>query len=868
NPRNGNYKFFVYGLLPHEITRLAAVVITPPDRLPTVLPGEGEKRPNAERGISKAFPEQLRSIINPDGRDYTTDIHKVGRVVSALFDLFSIIVVFLIGRRLYGPGTGLLAALMAAGTAFSIQQAHFFTVDATSAFFILLTVYYSIRVAQRGSLSDYGGAAFAIGASIACRITLATVAVVTIVAAASRIYTAWQRGSTRGMARDFGLLVLTGVLTLFVARTLGPDMFAGTLPTTPEKMILTEVLGEKAVGIDTLFQGLGYFDIRPDDRFLKSMDDIRRFASGEVDWPPTQQWAARPRYLFALSNMVLAGMGVPLGVAAWAGFLWAGWELLRRRKIVHLVPWAWVAFFFGWQGGQFLMTMRYYLPIYGVLTVFAAWAVVTIAAKRQALFDRVMRWMWQPGDPELHRARALTIGRSIAFLAVVPALVVVSGAVSWGYAFSRMYTEDHSRVAASRWIYSNLPPGTAISAEQWDDGLPLGLDGRSADEYKGLPFAVYAEDEKSKWYGDGSAENPGLLAQIDQAEYIIMTSNRVYDSAGRLVMRYPALINYYKALNDGSLGFTLAAEFRTAPHLFGFEIPTSVWAEEAFSVYDHPRVLIYKKAATYDRARAEAIIMKGVVFEEVYKLPTIKASAVMTALHFTDAQWPTYRSSAGWTELFSRTTTDTLPWLWWIIALELISLAAFVLLQGAFTWLPDRGYGLSKILGLLVVAWIIWLAASVQVLSFTRSGVGIVTGGWVAAAALVVWSKRHTWRDWWQQSRWLILTTEGLFLLAYAAFVLVRAKNPDLWHPARGGEKPMDLAFLTAVVRSPAFPPIDPWFAGGMLNYYYFGFVMVGVLVHLTGIEPATAYNLAVPTIFALTAIGAWSLALGLQGTF
>jgi uncharacterized membrane protein len=97
-------------------------------------------------------------------------------------------------------------------------------------------------------------------------------------------------------------------------------------------------------------------------------------------------------------------------------------------------------------------------------------------------------------------------------------------------------------------------------------------------------------------------------------------------------------------------------------------------------------------------------------------------------------------------------------------------------------------------------------------------------------------------------------------LLLFLIFLGIRFANPDLWHPWRGGEKPMDLSYFTAVLKSTVFPPYDPWFAGGYINYYYYGFVLVGVPVKLLGIEPAIAYNLILPTLFALTGLGAFSI--------
>ncbi|NTW02576.1 MAG: hypothetical protein HGA19_15070, partial [Oscillochloris sp.] len=423
----------------------------------------------------------------------------------------------------------------------------------------------------------------------------------------------------------------------------------------------------------------------------------------------------------------------------------------------------------------------------------------------------------------------------------------------------------------------------------WDDPLPLQTTTASWNgSFFGIDSAPYAEDDRRKYFGsynsDGVYES-GLIDQLDQADYITLTSNRVYASTARLRMRYPALMNYYSTLFNGDLGFELVAEVTSYPNILGVEIPDQ-GAEEAFSVYDHPRVLIFKKTADYSRERAEELITQAVSWDEVYKLPVGVANHNPTALRLTASQWTHYTAGGTWASLYPGGMLAALAPLSWMLVLELLGLATFALLFWLLPGLPDRGFSLAKLLGLLIVAYLAWLLGSIDngtglpgmggsadidklpllPLPFTPGTLWLCAVPLLASGAYAAWHMRAALRAFGRERRKELLSAEGIFLGFLLLGLLLRWLNPDLWHPARGGEKPMDFAYLNAVLKSTAFPPYDPWHAGGYINYYYFGFVLVGALIHLSGAAPSVGYNLAVATLFGLTALGAWGIVYNLLG--
>jgi uncharacterized membrane protein len=192
---------------------------------------------------------------------------------------------------------------------------------------------------------------------------------------------------------------------------------------------------------------------------------------------------------------------------------------------------------------------------------------------------------------------------------------------------------------------------------------------------------------------------------------------------------------------------------------------------------------------------------------------------------------------------------------WWLVS-SVLGLAALPIAWRLFSRLPDRGYGFSRALGIMVASYLLWIGAS---LGGLRNTLGGAIGAVIILSGLAFWMGSKRWREIgrWLQEQWrTILVMELLFFVAFVFWSFVRANDPKINHT----EQPMELAFLNAILNSETFPPRDPWLSGYAISYYYFGYIQMALLTRLTGVPASVAFNLTNSMWFALSILGTYSL--------
>ena len=804
------------------------------------------------------------------------DLRVPGRAVSALADVATVALVYALGAMVWSRRVGLLASALVAIAVIHIQLSHFFAVDTVMALLCFTSVLFLVRVARSGRLSDSLLAGLFLGLGLATKISVAPILAAYLVA---------------HFIAAFGL---------------ADSDYSRNAPFTDR---ISSAIGNAVLGglvIIAAFFVAQPYALLDWERFSADITEQSEMVRRIRDYPYTRQYIDTAPYLYHVQQLSVWGLGLPLGIVAWAGTLYAAlrglriWWALGYLLVGVCLPAAilvasssfaaiilssaiavgallvtlpvrstdtrMTALLLSWVIPYFLITgafdvkfMRYLIPITPFLLLFGA---------------KMLSDIWRAtgrltGGIRFSSRVALGLFGALALTATL----------FYAVSYLGIYAETHSAVRAGEWIRSNVPRDSLILREHWDEGVP--------DLYG------YELDELQIYNPDNQAKLSAMSDQLASADYVLIYSNRLYGTVTRLPERYPVSREYYKQLFSGGLGYSLEAHFDAHPNLFGIaflddtfgrpDLPVPVglersdpypvslnmgFADESFSVYDHPKLLIFRNQARLDSQTIYDRILgpSGGFPTRQSGLPVPPSeSGNSRQLMLSPDQLEARQMGGTWTDIINpNRRADWISVAIWIVVAEVIALIVFPIAFVVFRPLADRGWLFSKGLGLLILGLVVWLLSSLEFMAFTRTAVfaGAVALSLVNLALLVLkWEEvRAFFKRHWKA----VLVAELVFLAAFAAFILVRMANPDLWHPYRGGEKPMDMAYLNAVLKSSYMPPYDPWFGGGYINYYYWGQFLVGMLIHATGIAPEIALNLAVPLFFAMTAAFSYSVVYNL----
>lgn len=309
-------------------------------------------------------------------------------------------------------------------------------------------------------------------------------------------------------------------------------------------------------------------NLSPD--FLNNLRQLKSWEGSHVWYPPAMQWINRTPIWFALKNMALIGVGLSLFVLVLIGLVLIIKTIVQKIKSQVSAPTAWLLStillwalgVFAYQSTQFVKSLRYFLILYPFMALAAGWG-----------FAHIWDWIKQ---------------RNNKLIQTPSATLLLLTLVIWPLMFLSIYIQPHSRIQASHWIYQNLPANSMIATEYWDDGLPLRMP-QYQKQFRFLQMPVFGKDNQNKWR---------QIEQIlNQADYYVLSSNRAWGSISRLPEKYPRMSRFYQKLLSGQTDYELMVAFNSYPSLKYLGIPISLndsWAEEAFSVYDHPQVMIFK----------------------------------------------------------------------------------------------------------------------------------------------------------------------------------------------------------------------------------------------------------------------------------
>jgi YYY domain-containing protein len=728
-------------------------------------------------------------------------------------------------RKVWGSKTALLFLGIAIWVPLDIQQSHFATVEAHQTFLVTLTLVLSIWLASTRNMLAAVSVGVATGLALAVKLSSLPLALPIGVA----LVIAGRQELVKVPALGAALVASIGV-TLWIAQ---PWMFAGGR--FPMAVVLAfgvaavfSYIGVLKPGIRWWFFTAGSMALTAGvlwslnehrsmlpEAYLRGIGEQIDMVTGNVDMPYTRVYRGTLPFFYSGSQLAIWGLGPALFLALLASIFQAARRGLTRMK--------------------FFRTRNFNLADTAVV-VLAAWFIPT-AVRLATLQVKYLRY-WQPLVPALVMLVAWYLARMRWRQKPISRAVVVATAL-WGFLYIGAFVHPHPHRVASDWLEHLVEPEMTVAFEEWDE--TLGFDNaRSQVTRVQLPYYHLP---------DGRKKLNDLCQKLSRAEWVVLTSNRVRRTLWANHDRFPLSVRLYRALLSGEAGFMPVTQARRGPRFLGLEMPIDR-ADESFVNYEFPTVIVLRRTESIDPWELRESISNALPPESKAELDRIESEHLDVL--------PEIRTGYG----FGRQLVMVG---FWCGGLVLAAASCWgVFLPFLRKW-PDTGVGLALVSGWLIPPWIVWMSSEIGLLRVNPQNVTVIWIAWVAFGLGMLWRNRLIAQE-------LVISREKQITVVLASalvvglvFLAIRASNPAIFW----GEKPMDLSFLAAFVNAESWPPGEPWMAGQPLHYYYFGEVLAGFWVLLTGSGVAVGYNIAVAVIPALSTAVLASLALFLaRGRF
>lgn len=481
---------------------------------------------------------QILSYFNLDLKTYN-GIQLIGRGISILADLGTILLVFLVAKQLKNNLVGILGALFYCLSVLPIQAAHFYAVDILLTFFIFLSLFQLLKFYKNPTRKNAFLLGIFFGFSLATKMSALPLAVAVSVT----------------LCIDFFLI--------FISSPHKPHIWWPHVPKLIKKLI-----GEGIIILLSTFTTFIVFEpyaLIDHVEFFRQNLQQYQMTHDAFTFPYTLQYVGITPYIYELRNIFFWGQGPMLGTASFMGFFYFLFLLTKIKNKNWPQEILFISFFIVYFliVGKFAVGwMRYMLPLYPFLSIFAALLITQLIH----LFLKPFRNML-----------------IVCFLLLI---------FIWPLSFLYIYSQPNARALASQWINDKIPAGKSLAIEHWDDSLPL----YGQEKYQMITLKLYEPDSKEKW--------TEISQQLQQSDYILIASNRLYTPLQKLTdckhlplfHCYTQTAKYYQKLFGEKLGFRKVAEFSISPTIPLINIAIDDQsADESFTVYDHPKIMIFKK---------------------------------------------------------------------------------------------------------------------------------------------------------------------------------------------------------------------------------------------------------------------------------